>query len=1194
MATTLLEKRFLEYNEGESPKVDADGLFISYYVDTPEAVKAGKKVELKTKKLSELFVREKVKSKIPLPQAIDTIEAEYTFRPVKDYAEYKDLYPTGEIYYSEHKSSVLKDAFIIAGNIGYKNATHPVYASFEVDKQYSTITDVEHTKIVEKKPIVTESNVPYGLERTAKVQENEPTSKDNYLMVHFEDSSKQDFVQKSKIYYKDGDSIVYLYELGKSINFNRVKGKTLYYENRILDDLYTEKEYTFGTVTKFEKLDADKMEKSSYELIENPTEADKNLVATGQVQELDGLFYKKKSSKTQDQYYSEAEQVTLNVVKENNKVEQESYYAHKVYVANKYGEYVNLRIKGDNKVSMINVDELVDENGVKIGKSDIKRYVGKSIKIKTKEGQTLDTEPITYEQAVYFYEKQYNYEQSLEQSDILADNSYLQTKNGEFVKESLVKPISYAFTNDEQCDAYLLHIKTANGIESKVVSAKEYKQATKNLKIEKAFRLKTTDFNNAQVVQTSNNNTKTSGVNVSECKVLCNYDSERNVFEDIQKQDKEAIQQGILDEFKQSYTNGNYFAVNYVYDENGNKIELKEPNKRFVYSDKHYMKDYAGNLIQYLGLKNSTVSYEYEKGKLGKFKGDAKVDFKKACSKAYGVWAKALVTYLAACVQPIGILASLAMPFVVSALGVALVVAPAVIPFVVGAVCLDKNVLKKKFKNKTNFNRKQWNKDIEKELEFINENMKGTKFAKGFSKDAFMQRMQKLKLDSLASCQATVGNGFKVVDGKVEINGENVNQVKDFKKTHKKELDDLKAKKRKLTKLEEKMKKAFKPYEKLSQQGIEINIDDKKYKKYLEIKKAYDDYKEIYTKQEEKFNRNVTNRNDEALTYSKDENVDKNLKQIENLKNFWMLKKFTSEAELKNLGFTEEQIKRIDEIEYDAKKNVLKTKSGEIKLEDLAEKKAEKVKEKPKKEKDKKKVKEKDKKVKEPSKKEKEKQETLEFLKKYKSAMETITKQDEEKLEADLIAKENERLARDEAEKLRIAEEERLKKEQAKKLAEEEKKHEKPVKEIPNKKEKDAKKSKMPFNAKINSEKALSSLLSAKTSNAERKKVIDYISEKIGEKISESDISETLERIEEKHDSSSKEGKTATSGAQRLKNKKIYGILIYGQQYITELKNTLQHQGDLNSNDGQPNGQMYRDPFKNQTDTFTEDIPLMQ
>ena len=90
------------------------------------------------------------------------------------------------------------------------------------------------------------------------------------------------------------------------------------------------------------------------------------------------------------------------------------------------------------------------------------------------------------------------------------------------------------------------------------------------------------------------------------------------------------------------------------------------------------------------------------------------------------------------------------------------------------------------------------------------------------------------------------------------------------------------------------------------------------------------------------------------------------------------------------------------------------------------------------------------------------------------------------------------------------------------------------------------------YDARIVSEDSLVELLKAKPESKKRQKLIAEIEKRAGISITEEDIKATIKRIDSKHNPAKGERKSATAGAQALKNKNIYNILVYGQQYLTE------------------------------------------
>ena len=92
----------------------------------------------------------------------------------------------------------------------------------------------------------------------------------------------------------------------------------------------------------------------------------------------------------------------------------------------------------------------------------------------------------------------------------------------------------------------------------------------------------------------------------------------------------------------------------------------------------------------------------------------------------------------------------------------------------------------------------------------------------------------------------------------------------------------------------------------------------------------------------------------------------------------------------------------------------------------------------------------------------------------------------------------------------------------------------------------------VPANPKLNykmiSEDALVKLLKAKDTNKLRKRLINFIKSESGLAITESDIMQTIKRINDKH----LKDKLAFTGAKSLKNKAIYAILYYGQEFLVK------------------------------------------
>jgi len=926
MATALLPKRLLNYKDKEIKNLSADKIWVNFLMNEYDSKTKEVKPNVKhTKKLSELYVKVKRGGK---PFA----------RPVSSYEEFVREWGNGNLY-----AEVTMDMGIAPKGKKPSDTqveiSEPYYESFEVPDSYESTDNLTITKFIGETVNVETTEIPFGMSRTRKVQEDEVSGDDTFLLVKFVGSSKQEFVKKSDIFYIEGASTNWIYNNGKSIKFKSLEGKNLQVGNRVIETLYTEKEYSFGEYQKFETLNAKDLQRESYEIIKDfkPDEIEKQIKAgkikKEDVKELDGVHYIKTSVTKDDKYYTEQTHKVLTVPdpKKPGKTKEEAYYAVKVYEVNGNGNYIQLKVKGGNKVEMIDVSTLCDEAGNPIKKSDIKNYVGKTIKIKTESGIVLETENLTFEQANYLYTKHYNYEPSVSKEDFMADNSYLQTKTGEFVEETKVRPIGFKFIDNDKKDkaeAFLIKIETAEGVLDKIVKAEDYEQVSKKYKVTEAYGLKGCAFDESHVVQNTTNAKNGKG-KIEECTVLKNYNAEKNIYEDLKEEDLKSLKETLFQKFQEAYANGQY-NIDHVYVD-GKRIELDERLKRFILTDEHLMKDYAADTLRYTGLGKSSIKYVSKDGKLGKFEGNTKLKFGKTVKKAYGIWAKSLVYYLGFSLTWAGMLAALAAPAVMAAAGVAIIAAPVLIPIVTGVACWFANLTRRPFKDKTKFNRKKWGKDVEKELAAINENMKDTDMSLGYSKDAFLAKMARIKSDILASSKSTIGSGFKVLDGEIVVDSENVNDVMKFRKVHKKDLKNLKKNKSEVERAKKKYEKLYKPFKAQEEKGIISNPDNKKYKKALEAKQTWLDLQSEYENQENHFNKKMACFNSEVNPTKKEKDVDSKLKRAERLQNFWMVKKFASKEEL---GFeNEDEFKKFKEelksLSYDPAKDVFITKDGE-------------------------------------------------------------------------------------------------------------------------------------------------------------------------------------------------------------------------------------------------------------------------
>jgi len=923
MATTFQNERYKEYDK-KVKKLSADKLYISYYIDLPRVGKT-----FQRQKISDLYIQEMKGGK-------------EIFRPVSSYEEYEKANKNRIFIGKNKKSSTLEEVRKYSRGEGLNIVA--TYEDFSIPEDYESTDNLTVTKYKNGRVGVENTFVPYGLSRTRKVEETDLSGDDTFLLVTFDGGSKQEFVKKSEIFYLDGATIVRPYVNGKKLDFSKLENKTLQVGNRIIDNLYTEKEYAFGEYEKFEALDAENLQRKGYELVpvltkeERKDKKKKGLTKEeieekkklGEIEVINGKNYRVISRTQDDRFYTEHIHKTLTVPdpKPNNldHTKEEDYYAVKIYEVNGDGNYIQLRVKGGNKVDMVDISTLCDENGNPIQKENIKSFVGRPIKIKTENGLMLDTENITFEQANYFYEKQLNYEPSLSKADFMADNAYLQTTTGSFVEETKIRPIGYKFSKDNDCKKYLVKIETAQGLVDWVVKAEDYAQVNKQYKVKETYGLKDCSFDEAEVIQNTTNGKIDNGI-TEQCTVLKNYNQETKLFEDLNENDLKAVKEAVFKQFQESYSKGQY-QIDHVYVD-GNKIELNEKLKRYILTDEHLMRDYAADTLMYAGLAKSKIKYKSKNGQLGKFQGNAKLNFSKTCKKAYGIWGKALLYFSGFCLSWAGLFALMAAPNVfLYSLG-AFAISAVAIPLITAGLCFFKNILNRPFRDKTKINRKKWEKDFKNELASVNENMVDNELSLGYGKDAFIAKMNRLKSDVLATAKSTVGNGFRIVDGEIVVDGENVNQVKKFKKDHKKALKELKRDKYKVEEAGEKYNKLKALFDAEEAKGKVLNTESKKYKEYMKAKSEYYDLKNKCENKEKSFNMKMASSSGEALAYKKDKAVDEKLKRVERLKNFWLVKKFASKKQLEDNNFKPEEIEALKSLKYDPINDLYITKDGE-------------------------------------------------------------------------------------------------------------------------------------------------------------------------------------------------------------------------------------------------------------------------
>lgn len=953
-----------------------------------------------------------------------------------------------------------------------------------------------HKSISLNKTGATEAEkVAFGLKRDLEVKEVA-----NGECVYCKIAGKWTFVEKSKIYWYDGTTEK-SYKDFKSLTDEEKNNVKLFYGKQEISEIYTEKEYNFTSVKAKEEVDLNKGEKKTYSKLEDGTYSYSTQKLTMNI-----------SSQTFET--QEIDEKEVSVVKAVN------YRATK----DNSGEYVAITV--NNQVKMVKLNEIVDVDGNAINSfEELKNSVGQRVSVKYDDTIIATSEPLTFEQANITYNTIKTYQMVNKEA---TENTCLRLEDGEYVKElKTVQPISYKVATGVHFDKYL--VKQAGDDGRFVVVDKSYFEENgkkPEFDTSKVIKLQRCDFKDkdCSIVQTTSNNQE-----------IENCDAVKDVSVDgiaVHKQKKDVAYSSFLESYKAGNYKLNDFYVNGI-------LQSKQKNSgRYEYTDTAYYEDWADNLHQYQSLKTSDL-----KLKDGKIEGGAKFDFKKAVKKSFSVWGVA--TFAAIAVAPFAGIFVTALAPLVSIYAMGCLAAAPLIPAVNGVIAFARRE-KTNYTDKTEYNRKKLAKEAKKELNALYER---TDLTEKQFEDAYSRVMNKIAMLS----QTTSNNSLTLANGTATVNSNNINLAHRYKKeiNHTAKL---------LAKCDKKVSEAQEKYDKLMAKAgkyvdaiVPAKLQSKLDKAKQELDELLEEQKQLKDTHDSACNTTIGESYNASPAFNLLQRKAQALKLMKYVKQYadsFVVSSMSDELRAKltlsrskdNLLvdgvsiFSDEETVKEQSDEWKALREealqvldnvnnveIEKPNSGNVSEEISRVEFVDELKEKV------------EKLLEEIKKAEKginlfvadeNKDELLSELEKIKENLDFVHLED---LDAETLNNLNNMLESKNANLDTLQQKvENVVKEQneAKKKAEEKAKS---------------------FNAKINSEDKLVVLLKANEKSKDRKKLIQYIQDKSGIEISEIDIEETIKRINKKHI----EGKDASSGASKLKNKNIELILTYGQQYLT-------------------------------------------
>ena len=1047
---------------------------------------------------------EKEKSKIPFNEILVVVSKTVFANEETETMLLKDLYfqktVKGKDEYVPIKSMKDYDDNSIFDNIFYKEENSGTFAKVPMLTsvlmyQPVSVPSVYQSTSLNKTGATEDEKVAFGLKRDLEVKE---VTKGG--CVYCKVAGEWTFVEKSKIFWYDGTTEK-AYEDFKTLTDEQKKNVKLFYDNQEISEIYTEHEYDLISVKAKEEIDLEKGEKKTYSRAEDGT-------YSYSAQNL-SMNISSQTFETQ-----EIDEKEVSVVKAIN------YRATK----DDSGEYVAITL--NNQVKMVTLAEIVDVDGNPINSLlDLKKLVGQRVSVKSGDTIIATSEPLTFEQANITYNTIKTYQRVQGEA---TEDTCLRLEDGEYVKElETVQPISYKVATGDYFDKYL--VKQAGDDGRFVVVDKDYFEKNgKNPEFDtsKVLKLQRCDFKSqdCSIVQTTS-----SGEAIENC------DAVKDVSVDgiaVHKQNKDIA----YNSFLESYKAGNYKLNDFYV--NGIMRSVQKNSGRYEYTDTAYYEDWADNLHEYKSVKDGEL-----KLKDGKVEGGAKFDFKKALKKSFSVWGVA--TFAAVAVVPFAGIFVTALAPLVSAYAMGCLAAAPLIPVVNGVIAFARRE-KTNYTDKTEYNRKKLAKQTKKELTDLYER---TDLSEKQFEDAYSRIMNKIAMLS----QTTSNNSLTLVNGTATVNSNNVNLAHRYKKEINHTAKLMAKCDKKVSAAQERYDELFKKAEKYVDTIVPAKLQSKLDKAKKELDELLEEQKQLKDSHDSICNTTVGESYDASPAFNSLQRKAQSLKLMKYVNQYpdsVIVSSMSDELKSKlSLSRSKDNL-LVDGVSIFSDEEAVKKQSDEWKaLRDEALQVLDNINnvilEKP----TNGNVKEEISRVQFVDELKEKVEQLMEYIKKVEKGINLfVADENKNELLSELEKiKENldfDNLADLDAETLNKLN--NMLETKNANLDDLQQKVENVVKKQNEDKKKEEKKEKS-FNVKINSEDQLVVLLKANEKAKDRKKLILYIKDKSGVEISDSDIEETIKRINKKH----LEGKDATTGASKLKNINIELILTYGQQYLT-------------------------------------------
>lgn len=780
-----------------------------------------------------------------------------SYRHVFDYNEFMH----SDIFYDEQGLEVVE--FAEKMEVLYELPRIDVAERvFDIDEDNNHLPDMTESKNVDIYNSL-QPSMRYDVEMK-KYHDNAVFNAQDYFLVE---------IQGKQNYYKAKDIIVRENSLQSSLNeyvLNRshtpedlAKCDIYVLENnqeKFVDKILIGQDFIAGKINYFEKLDG---------LQVKGVKVDDNFNQTETV------------IKTLDKYYAQINSIEVEIPDGKTTKQVKKFEVRNFQNAHN-GKFVKLTliVNGTKQEKMVNISSLKTLENLNF--ENLEQMIGSKLKYLDND-EVYETEPITLEQAQIKYSPVSCLQEQVgvDNSKIMAENAYLQLKNGEFIKEKNIEPICYKFVLGDDFDAYLF-TTIIDGKEQTVIIDKSYI-------IGKSFPIHLSGI----TLRSIQDGRKISRCSMLNADVIQTETKNKKYFKSVVVSDNNALKMQALEEFKQSYINGEY-EIDSVYVKNGEteKLEKLDPRKkRFLEQDSFVLNNYSQDTHTYSSIDGNNVEYVAGKnGKVGKIVGGPHYNVAKGISEGYKILWNSVFAGMVAMTTPLGLLVVLAPVVAAVAVSAAILAVPAIPIFsaIKGAI-LNRNLAK--IKDQLTAGRDKQKKDIKLELDYLNSLISSKSASKNINLSSFIAKYSSLKQNILSLSSAQLTDGFYIKDKEIEVNKDNMHNVGIFLEQAKLLEKELKGNFMHKG-LEKQYEKAKENYKKIQNKvtNCKGNVPEKLLEQLEKAKTKYEEIEVKYTEKKAAFDNMWADGYHAPTQVEKDNSLDKLDASLEKTRALYQMK----------------------------------------------------------------------------------------------------------------------------------------------------------------------------------------------------------------------------------------------------------------------------------------------------------------